>query len=63
MKEPITREVLSKKLKDYRKKEGMSQQDLADKIGSHVNNVNRWERMENGIRDGWFQLLKIHGIL
>lgn len=47
--------MTGKKLREYRKKLGLTQESLAEKLGTTGNTVARWEREEIGI-PGYLQL-------
>ena len=39
------------KLRQLRRSKRLTQSDLADKIGVHLNTINRWEKLDNPIDD------------
>jgi len=50
--------VTGKELKRIRKRLGLKQTELADKIGVHWNSVARWERDEVPIRESMARLIR-----
>ena len=59
----IPKEVLQLRLKAYRKKHGMRQEDLATKLHVAYTTVSRWERMIHKVSYAHFRLLQQEGIL
>lgn len=59
----IVREEISKNLLFYRKKCGLTQKELAQKIGVGVSAVSNWEKGANSIDiETLFEVCKIYGI-
>ena len=48
---------MKNRLKILRKKAGLTQQQLADRIGAAVTTVRKWENGENNIRPNWYDPL------
>lgn len=59
----ITKEDLSTRLVNYRKKHGLTQAQLGVKLSLQRNTIVRWENMRVSISPAMYRILKSAGVL
>ncbi len=57
------KEILARKIKEYREKNNLTQEELADMIKVSVFSISRWERAKHYPPASTLKLMKMLGVL